>query len=417
MYVYQSSVVLERTIGSQWRTDVDLSTMLVSAIYQSFTKAYLVLTNTANPGQTFYVDMSSIMMTYYTYENTLEQLFIDIGSSALPTVDQLPDSNIRIAKYSDGFRAKYKLSKTKIGVVLPENYPESEINDLEITRPSKLSTPINKLHESCLIDINGFIHETTTDGIRTFIYDGVKTLRKNRYNHFGILSFLDVCPIQKVKLTQPMISKINPSSTLSERVIITVPNDLENKSCILVLGGYMVFMQANVFWRLGLNELALNLNNLPYLERIIESDLYLDISHLDLIQTAPGVYNPVDVFSDEKIMNNLTARNTFLVILDTPLLLTNKVPIRTSSIPGYYTAYQEPELPMFINYGKLANYWKQYEHGYWSVKITDAFSRNYIISQEEYTHLASASDNLLPNNPYILSKGHLLEISSSQLAP
>lgn len=405
MYSFVNAIGLARSIGSQWH-EVDLSNILVFDIFTTYTKVYLVLANPSLPDDVF-VDIDILRQEFSSYNGTLNQLLVTLDNRTLATVPALPSTAVKVARYSDATRSNYKIDLTKIGVVTPDNYPASELDDIEITRPL-YPTDLSLLHTHCLISVNGYYHLTDTDGERAYVYNAAKTLRQSRCNHVGILSFLDIGALQKVIIDPDNIYPQVPTSSLSERIFFDVSQDLTNKSYLLVLGGYLVFPSENVFWQSGEHTLALDINQLQYPERIQESSLYMDLSALGLTSLDP--IDSVELFSDEIIKNYLTLKESYLVVIDTPNLMTNKIFLRHSHLPGMFTAYQDPTLPLIVNYGKVAEYWKTYEDSFWSVTVNDSFLRNYVLSQQPIYQQPLLNDHLLPHVPYQHSHGYLLEI-------
>lgn len=405
MYSFVNAVCLARSIGSQWQ-NVDLSNILVFDIFTTYAKVYLELTHPDIP-DAVYVDLDTLRQEFSSFNGTLDDLLIALDNRTLSTVQSLPSTIVKAAKYSDAFRSHYKIDLTKIGVVIPDNYPVDELDDLKITRPL-YQTDMSLLHTHCLISVNGYYHLTDTDGEKAFVYNGAKTLRKSRTNQLGILSFLDIGELKKVRLLESNIYPQVETASLQERIYFDVNEDLTNKSYVLVLGGYLVFPSEGVFWQSGEQTFALDIHQLHYPERIQESNLYMDLTALGLSTLDP--IDPVELFSDAILKKYLTLMETYLVIIDTPNLITNKIFLRHSHLPGMFTAYQDPVLPLIVNYGKVAEYWKTQEDGHWSVTVMDSFLRQYILSQQPIYQQLSLSDHLLPHVPYQHSQGYLLEI-------
>ena len=238
-------------------------------------------------------------------------------------------------------------------------------------------------------------------------------MRKSRVNHLGILSFLDVGALTKIPLLSANIVGQTESAPLKDRIIFSISQDLTNKSFFLVLGGYLVFPHPNVFWRNGEKTFALDLNMLPYLERLYESKAYMDLTALGLTSFPinPDLIDLEEVWSDAILKNYLTLSQSFLVLVDTPNLLTNNIYLRHSDLPGMFTAYQDPVYPLIVNYGKAVEYWKTREDNHWSVTVQDSFLRNFVLSQQSIAQLPYMNGNLIPQKPYWNSRGYLLEIS------
>jgi hypothetical protein len=108
---------------------------------------------------------------------------------------------------------------------------------------------------------------------------------------------------------------------------------------------------------------------------------------------------------------------SFLVIVDKEYLLTKKVAIKHSNMPGMFTAYQDPTYPLFVGHGKLAEYWKTYEgeSQRWSVTVADSYYQNFIISQQNTNNLNLVNNNQVPERSFYNSRGLMLEISGYNL--
>jgi hypothetical protein len=410
MYAYVKAVCLSRSIGSQWQ-ELDVSNYLVYDIFNKFTKVYLELSNIVLT-QNVYVDLDILKAEYSSYNDTLNDLLIELDDRTLQTVTQLPSTVVKYAKYSDIFRSEYKAKITEAGIVHPDNYPESELHDIELTRP-KYGTDMSLIHSHCLVSVNGYVHMTDTDGSKAYVYHAANTMRKSRLNHMGILSFLDIGELTKVSLNKNNIVGQSDTSPLRERIYFHIDENIDNKAVILVLGGYLVFPSEGVFWQSGNRTFALDLNQLQYIERIYESDMYIDLSQLALTTDAinEDMINVDELWSDRVIKEYMTLSQSFLVIVDTQQLTTNKIYLRHSSMPGMFTAYRDPVYPMVANYGKIVEYWKTYEDGHWAVNVQDSFLRNYIFTTQRKQQLANVTNNMISSKPFWHSRGYLLEIA------
>ena len=414
MYIYSDSVYLIRSVGAQWKkdseTDIGLETKSIFDIFSNYSKVYLILTHSIVEG-TFYVDMDIFREQYSSSNLTLNELLTLNGNNTLEYVSGIPDTTIKYARFGDAFRAKYKIDTTIIGVASPDNYPEKDKVDLVLSRPN-YKTDMSILHSHCLVSVNGYIHMTDTDGEKAYVYQGGKTKNKSKQSTLGILSFLDIAPITKIQLDPTRILPEVEGGELKDKLVFSVDPDLDNKCYILVLGGYMIFPTETVFWRSGVRTFTLDLNKLPYVERIYESSLYLDLSSLELTEqiTGENVYSMPELWSDDVIKRYMTMSQSFLVVVDIPNLYTDKIFLKNNNVPGKFTAYQDPNLPLILNYGKIAEYWKEYEDGYWSVSVVDNYLRNYIITQQNVQDLIGVNNHLDPTKPFYFSRGYLLNI-------
>ena len=183
---------------------------------------------------------------------------------------------------------------------------------------------------------------------------------------------------------------------------------------MLVLGGYLLFVDNKSFFQINDDTFALNFNEMPLLERYFESNPYLNLKHLGLPESSDNIslVNVQEFFSDEVLTKYLTLSQTFFVVLDSPSIFTNKIYLRPSNLPGMFTAYKEPKYPFFVNNGRIAEYWKIFEDGHWTVNVQDSYLKNNVFSSKPESELVNVSDNNIPLRPYYNSRGFLLEIGS-----
>lgn len=412
MYKYVEALTLERSANAQWKI-VDLESTPVKQIFSVYVKVYLTLT-TIYLDEPVFVDMDTLRGEFSNFSGTLEDLFTVLGTRALLTVPALPNTDIKYVKYCDAIRAEYKVQITKVGVANTLGLPRSDLVDLKLTRPN-FETDMALLHTHCLVSVNGYIHRTDSDGQNAFVYEGAKSLGRSNHSHIGIHSFLDIGAIKKVPIDPANIyGQTVGDPSLKTRAYLQLNEDLTGKSVFLVLGGYMIFPQDNVFWQSGDNIFALNVGMLPLLERYYESSMYLDLSALQLSEHSenPDIVNVEEFFSDDVLKRYMTLSQSFFVIVDTPHLFVGKLALRDCNLPGMFTAYHDPEYPMIVNYGKLAEYWKVKEDGQWSVSVQDSFMRNFVFTTRPIAELNNVTSNGIPNQTFKNSQGHLLQIGA-----
>lgn len=411
MYKYESALALGRTIGAQWHT-VDLENILVYDIFNNYTQVFLTLSNIYLDAPV-YVNMNTLRARYSSYNGMLKQLLIDLGSETLSTVESLPNATVRYAKYSDAFYSGYKVDTTKIGVGNTNAYTPSELVDLKITRPGT-DTDMSLIHDYCLVTVNGYIHRTDSDGINTYVYEGRKSLARCRENQAGILSFLDIGKLKQVPIAAENIYAQDTDSDLKTRTYFWVNEDLTNKSVALVLGGYLIFPEENIFWQTSERTFAINFNAMPLIERIFESNMYLDFTFLDLdrFDNIPDLMSVPELLSDETLKKYMTMSQSFLVVIDAPYVFHSKTHIRNCNLPGMFTAFENPTYPLFVNYGKIAEYWKTHEDGQWSVTVRDSFLRNFVLSSRPDASLQVASPAGIPGQTFYHSRGYMMQIGA-----
>lgn len=413
MYTYVSALVLPDQPTPQWES-ADVASMLVSTLYRSYRDVVLTLTPPgAVDDEVVYVSMNSLRAQYATYNNTVTVLLQVLGNQTLQTLDELPTANLGYVKYSDMVQSGYVMELAKRGSVFPETYPRSELTDLLITRPG-MDTDLALIHTHGLVSVNGYYHLTDSDGIKTWIVDGGLSIRASNQHHCGLTSFLSVGSLQKVTFTDEQITPAEGNTTLSQVIKLESSQSLEGKSFFLVLGGYLVFPDGERFYRTGEHAMHLHLKRLPYVERLIESRSGIDLHPLGITvsELSPHLYNLEELWSDTVIRKYLQLSQSFLVIVDTPSLFVNTLPLRQFNTPGVFSTIPKPTLPLQVGFGRTAEYWRVHEDGHWAVTVQDSFARNYLFSRHRQAEMVNINDALSFDRPFYMSQGHLLEIGT-----
>lgn len=411
MYTYIRSLVLDRAIGSPW-VEADLSGVVVFDIYNQFSKIIHVMTHPLiNSGNEIYINFDALKVTYAGYNDTLLAWLIEVNDTSLPRLETLPSSKIEYVRYEDAIRVGYKAKLVKAGFNYPDNYPVDALNDLLITRP-RTSTDVSLLHTKSLVTVNGYLHMTDTDNNNLWVLDAGKSMRHSKGNQLGIISFNNIGDVRKIPLNDDMIFAASGGRSLMEHIDIKLDEPIGNRSFMLSIGGYLQLPETNVCWQSGDNGISLCLDRIPYVERYFESSKYLDLKALglEILPDSPGTINVEQLKSDEVIIRYLTLSQTFVVLVDIPSLFFRRIYLRSSNLPGMYTCYQEPVYPQITGYGKISEYWKTFEDGYWSVNIMDGVIPNYVYSYGGFSDPNVINDHRLPGRTYQHSGGYLLEI-------
>lgn len=414
MYSYKDSLVLPSQLGSYWQSQ-DISGKTLQEVQTEYRGVYLILNHPAS-SEDLYVKLDYTVQWQSSSTMTISQLISAIGNNAVMIEDKLPNEELADVRYEEARRAQYKIELAKIGYHYPDNHPRAELTDLELTRP-KVVTDLSLVHKNCLISVNGYFHMTDSDGERLFVKDGGKTCVKSNNNHIGLHSFMDIGEIQKIPLYSTFLEPFSEESSLRDRISITLDNiDVEGKSILLVIGGYLVFPEENVFWQYGEESFALDLKSLSYVERIMESSHFLDLSELKLTDYNfhDTAYDFEELWSDDVIFKYLTMSQSFIVVIDSEFLSLQKIHIRHNSYPGMFTSSVEPIYPLVTGYGKIGEYWKTHEDGFWAVNIHEGYLRNYLFNLRNQQDMRIITDQVLPSNPAFNSRGTMLRISGTK---
>lgn len=405
IYILININVLPKGNTSAWQV-VTNTTLPVSQLFIDFTECYLQVETF--DGSTFYTKLSDLKSDYENYPGTITELLDLIGNRALVPVD-LPNVNPGYLQYRALQKTNLRINLANINDNVPEGYPKDGFEDAKITT---LSVPISikDVFDKCLITVNGYIHSTLLDGDTLFIKSAGKALLKARSSTVGLISFADIGQIKRIPVTEDMV---NPEDNLSlyEKTIISLPEPIDNKQVLLVIGGYIVWLDNGSFYTIGSTSLALQLKNLPYIERLFESRDTMDLEGL-----LPDDHEePVDINllrSDTTVKKYLTLHNSFVVIIDKPILFKNKLDVKSGGFPGQFITTYTPKYPLFGGYGKLLDYWDVFEDGFWSITVTDSYYRNFVFKTVPDSDLTVINDSLDVRLPTYIDRGFFLEIGT-----
>jgi len=409
VFTYKSSVVLERVLGSQWKP-AQLGDMTVHNIFNTFRQTVHIVTH-PDYETDLYVDFNALRETHGSSDSTLLQWLIDNDNQTLPLLEELPASRIRYVSYSDAIQAGYKVMAGSCSRHYPSNYPDGALPDLIVTRP-KTSTDVSELHSKSMITVNGYLHLTDTDGENLWVIDGGRTMSHSNLNHMGIISFNDVCSMEKFHISNEMIYPEINGRPLREHMVIKLPEDINHRVVVMSIGGYIQFIEPSVMWQSGADMISICIDRLPFLKRFHESNRYLDLSGMGLSYDPnnPTAVSVDELFSDQVLKNYMGLTQTFVMLLDIENLFYRQVYIRESNLPGMYVSHVDPRFPQITGYGKFSEYWKVFEDNQWAINIRDGHTDNYVSDYRPMQELDTVNAHRVPGRTYWNSTGHLLEI-------
>lgn len=413
MYLLKNALVLGKTIGAQWNYK-DLSDVFVYGAYQEFKKIYLILTHPSSDVD-LYVDMDEVRQEAYSFNGSITQWLNSLGNQSLPLVENIPNANIKYAKYSNALQAGYEFKLANTGLHYPEGVSKRTFADIKLTR-EKFKTDMELIRDYCLLSVNGFFHDHVGNQNEIFIQKGAKSGFKAQESQVGIYSFLDVGKLTKFRLNSAKITPSDEGGNLYQRLRFTVEQNTEDKPFFLVLGGYIIFPQENIFFQSGINTFTLALENLHYEERIMESDHFLDLSDLEIKRPnmSPNGYDLNQLRSDVFIEKYLKMSQTFLVTVDCENLSIERKVIQRASFPGQFLHFEDPVFPILGAHGRFLDYWKILEGNQWSINCTDTYHRNYVYPEGERERANYALAAMDTTRRYEHTQAYMLELSTNK---
>lgn len=284
--------------------------------------------------------------------------------------------------------------------------------DLEITRPG-ISSDLSLIHNNCLVTVNGYIHPTTYINKRLYVPRGSESLLVSKENQVGILSFNSLAnPIKKINIDPSMITA-DPNLSLHDRMTITFDREIGN--CFLVIAGYMIFESAEFFYRISATSFVLRLDRLNYIEKLYElrrqRKIFEELGMEEPVVN-PSLLDATIVKSDITIMMLMDLLNTFLVEVPCESLSTTPIYLEHSNVPGNFRTELEPEYPIIVGYGKVAEYIKKKtsDHKY-TVYTSDCHYDNHLFSKLPTSVISLYNSHREVGNTYKLAQAFFLRIN------
>lgn len=413
MYQFQSGICRGHTIGAQWQT-LENGDVFCYDLLSEFKDIFLILKHPSQEAD-IYVDVKPLRSELFAYPGTLNMFLSGLGGKSLPHVNALPNENLRYVRFGDAVQSGYAVNLGYAGLNYPAGLEAAAFPDVQITR-TQMATDMNLLDSHCLLTVNGLIHDTTASTSKAFILNGAESARLQNKYHVGIVSFLDIGKLTRVKLDPSKITAFEPDGNLREKLRFSVEVSTEGKSVFLVLGGYLVFMKPGTFYMNDQKQFVLDLQQLPYIERLLDSQGRINLASLQLpvIDGKPNHFALGDAWSDDVIKRYLTLSQSFLVIVDTPYLAIERFPVQRAAFPGQFISYQDPINPLMGGHGILFDYWKINEQNRWSLNVHDNFYKQFVHTETAKNIVKYASDAKDSSRHYEHSQAWFLEISSSK---
>lgn len=405
MYTAIQAIGVRNGINKRWEV-IDLSTISVKALLANFRKVQVKLMPEQDTVAE-YLNLRDIAPRYATFSGTIAQMLVDNGDTSLPTAQVGIQLNPAKAHFRDAFKAGYTVTPVNAVNVIDAAADQNSLPNIRLTRVDS-AVDYSYMFNHCLVSVNGFYHRTDTDGVHgLMVSGGMNTLNKSGQNQVGILSFASMCDIKIVPMTDSMID-----TTVITKPVVTLSEDMSNKSLLLILGGYMVTVDGAALKQVGASSYKIDFTQLNLVERFYESSLYTDMNDLQ-VNPASGSPNEIsigDLTTDEVIRNWLKLSQSFLVVLDTPEVYFHKQYIARSGLPNLYFSYIQPNDLLSLELGRHPSYWSSFNDGQWRISLYDNVIGNELYYTRPIPTWMNTSGSDISGAPNHLSQAYFLEI-------
>lgn len=405
MYTVQQAIGIPFGINKRWQT-IDLTQYTMAALYATFRRVQISLLPQGGT-VTVFLDIQDIAPQYATSTLKFSQVLTSLGDASLPTKATGWVINQRKATFRDALRAGYRVNPVNSNNVVDTSIPTQQLPNIRLTKTAA-DVDYGFMLNHCLISVNGYYHITDTDGLNgLMVKDAMKSLVLANQDQVGILSFSQMCSLTSVPVTPSMVDHTNEDTP-----IVTLSQNLTNKTVALVLGGYLQFLDGSLLSQVGASSFKIDFKQIDIVNRYYESLNYIDLSSLGIVKpTANSVEVAVaDLTTTSAVAGWLGLSQTFFVIFDTPSLYIERKYVSRSGLPNAYFNYSQPNEPLVMSLGRHPSYWVTYEDNQWRMSLYNNVVPNALYYSTDLHTTVYTSGAQMPGTVGNLDKAYLLEI-------
>lgn len=411
-YTLDRIIVRSSQDGSWELNEIYDGAMTLDHLYNNYTGVVLALTSSIAVG-TYYFDLYNEIPTISDTDITVSDWLLATDYKNIKVESTPPNVTLRHVMYMDATRANYNFEKVAIGRHSDSTLNESEKIDLKLTRPD---TDYDRMNEFCLVSINGIFHysEPLNDGL--VVHEGVRGFEVGRTFNVGIHSFTGLGKITKIPLTLENTGRVSFDTPLSAKIKITPEIDLTNKTVLLCLGGYLHHFDE--VYSVVDNTVEIDMQRFLLPDRLFDALRRTDLKN---------VYNLMDnrkfrsvrkdvMLSDEFIAKYATTSQSFLVVIDTPVVHKKWEQLKNDKVPGIYTTKQRPTKPLITGMGRVCEYYPEPEYSpgigqyIWVLNCTEPYKNGFGFNTLYSEDIESYSSDLEPSYETEETDGYFLNL-------
>lgn len=338
MYEFNRSVA--RLIGDDhtWETP-DIGVMPCNEIFTKYREVYAVLQNNFIEGA-LTLDLSKIRTKIETLSVTFDAWLVQNGNKSLPTVEGIPTVKYLSARYGDAYDAGYTLKGTD-SRYSPEMVvtPEHQV-DVLISKPD---TDYQKLVKNCLFTVNGLFHRASASPAGVYLVKGGDSCNLINDTQVGILNFQDVCEFECLSFMPGYFKQPIKLLDYKDKIFIKFPRKLSGKTLCLVLGGFLLTPDQDVFKLVNDDTLIVNMNRIPYHRFFYETLRRAKLETMGLNTTGDDRRVVQELDSNEAIKQYFLLPHSFLILLNSTDITVREDRLADTGIPGRWEYHTYPQ--------------------------------------------------------------------------
>ena len=382
MYTCQHCYVKTHEPRARWLKQEDISQPLF-LYYTDYRAVSFVLTHPFSE-EVFLLDLDDIPKTDNPTNSLLTiQAYLDqFGNQTLPVRPFDLKLDALYATFTDANQAWFDIEPVNTAFHYEVPLPRDEKPDLRLTQPKR---DYERLFKTSLMSVNGLLHQTNYTGNSVNILEGACSAQHANRFQVGIYSFAALGEVTTVPVRQRHIDRIHPERPLSDTVYLDIDprvGSLEGKSLLLSIGGYLHLVGHSPVWRYGPHALLIDFKNYPWVHRFHEMDRLLNLYCFRTLLER-GTKNNTQVtleslYSDASIRALFSMSQTFVVVVDTPQLFVERLPVESAQLAGRYISYEKPRYPLMAGLNKFYEYWTRFEYDRYVLSIDDPWKAFYL---------------------------------------
>ena len=406
-YHYVQAIVKTKDRGVRWQR-VDIQDMTIEWIVERYRQAQIQL---SHPAQEFngYITLEGLIEQNPHPDVTFNQWLASLGEQSLPIIKGTPEIDIKTVDQRDVWHDGFDVQPIRIGTHPDIEFTKDKLPDLLLT---KEGIDYHQLYRYSLVSVNGWIHRTGFSESGLHVKEGAKTGTRMNETQIAITTFDGVGELDIIDLKEDMLYRPKEQVRHYRFAHLDLGVDTDNKSVILVLGGYPHVLD-DTYIEIGNGLIQIDFNNYPMIQRYYDAKDAMDLSSLpyNRITNNDDQRNVSDLLeSEEWIKAYLNLAHSFAVIVDTPHLYAIKHKLQDTQLPGKFIAHQLPHWPLKSLRGRWLPYVAQQQDGQYLISCQNNLLANYQFESTGYRELQSVTNQKVPYRPYIRDHAFLLEI-------
>ena len=423
MYTYLDAVLRAKGKNKTWKS-VNISLLPMVEVFNRFIDGYIKLSNPVLSPDPIYVNFLELKKANIPFYNlTFELWLASLVNTPLPVYITPPLFTNTNVIFSDAVQAKFKLLACKPNE--PLTTTGSNLTDICLTK-DYIDYPL--LRNRVITTVNGILHYSYGIDEHLIIKDGNKVNKTRQFKGIsqydgidfkvGLISFAAIGDVTQIPIQENMLKQLALTIPFKQAVVIDTNTDLRNKTVFVSIGGYLHGLDKIVDVvnaQEGL--IRLNMEYLTLARRVFELKDTIDISALAITESEnkPNALVVKEIESNDFITKLLTMSQSFIIVVDTPLMTMENITIDNAQLFGVYEYGKEPLYPLMTPSGRFNEYWRSSQYDKWVMTVSENLYKQYTYETTEWKQ-----DKVIVRHPQVtgvdFARGILLKLQAHSMA-